>query len=50
MFVDALFKLHEKQSKDTKGKLFDDDDTERISLMIGSIKLPSDKRQHVLKM
>lgn len=54
-FVEALFKLKEKKlvknsAKDSKEKLFDDDETEKINLLIGSIKLPSDKRKHVVKM
>ena len=54
-FVEALFKLKEKKlvknsAKDSKEKLFDDDETETINLLIGSIKLPSDKRKHVVKM
>jgi hypothetical protein len=55
-FVDTLFKLHEKKlvkktdGQVTKEKLFDDDETEKINLMIGSIKLPSDKRHQIIKM
>jgi hypothetical protein len=55
-FVDALFKLHEKKlvkktdGQVSKEKLFDDDETEKINLMIGSIKLPSDKRHQIIKM
>ena len=50
-----MFKLKEKKlvknsAKDSKEKLFDDDETEKINLLIGSIKLPSDKRKHVVKM
>ena len=54
-FVDALYKLHEKKivkagTKVSKDKLFDDDETERINLLISSIKLPSDKRHQILSM
>ena len=55
-FVDALYKLHEKKvvkkssGKESKEKLFDDDETEKINLMIGSIKLPSGKRHQIIKM
>jgi len=42
--------LVKRTAKTSKEQLFDDDETERINLMIGSIKLPSDKRKHVVKM
>jgi hypothetical protein len=49
--------LHEKKitkksaaTKVSKDKLFDDDQSERINLMISSIKLPSSKRQQLIEM
>ena len=49
-FVDALYKLHEKKDTESKDKLFEEDSTESINLVVGSIKLPSDKRRQTIKM
>ena len=49
-FVDALYKLHEKKDTESKDKLFEEEATESINLVVGSIKLPSDKRRQTIKM